>query len=608
MAPFEGGGNIMDKETKKPDLSLVIPTYNEAANIGKVIKRVSTILSPLCRHFEIIVVDDQSSDGTAQIVKKTARKKEKGLATAVMRGWEVARYDVLGVMDGDLQHPPEAMAGLVRAIGDADIAVGSRNVSGGGVTEWSIVRRVVSWGATLLATFILPETLHKVRDPMSGFFLLKSSVIKNVSLNPIGYKILLEVVSRGRFNERKSGSSKAGPKIYWEYLRHLFRLGYETGELYRPVKYFVSGLSGVLVTLSILFLLENLRINTSLAYAMAIESALISNFFVNDFWTFRDKVKGGRIGTGRFQRLFMYNIICFGGQILNIATFSISLWCMPLILSDIDPVSAKIISLILGAGVGFVWNYGANANITWISKDSQSDSKKMYESIEPGYYYKVLEKNPLQRYWHTKKFSEVIQGRPLKHPVLDVGSGPGVLSSLYHVDGTRINLDISYKQLAFSKSKNPDAYNVNGNAYSLPFKDNSIATVFLVELIEHLEHADTSLLFREIRRILKPGGILIVTTPNYLSLWPIIEIIISCIGRIDYTRQHINRYSIKRLVNEVQDAGMVCYRQSTLFIIAPFFAFISERVADWLLSLEKMFQHRMGSILVVEFEKPLPDM
>lgn len=227
-------------------LSLVIPTYNERQNIVTLIQRVTPALEKALDHFEIIVVDDDSPDRTWQAVEELAkdnrrlrvirRRGEKGLATAVVTGWKAAKGKLLGVMDGDLQHPPEVLPVLLRSILDsqADMVIASRNVEGGAVSEWRPIRRLIAWGARSMAILILPGIVKSVRDPMSGYFLMKHTVIESTVLRPVGYKILLEVLARGKyqtvlevpyvFEERKRGRSKLGPKQSIDFLIHLWRL------------------------------------------------------------------------------------------------------------------------------------------------------------------------------------------------------------------------------------------------------------------------------------------------------------------------------------------------------------------------------------------------
>jgi dolichol-phosphate mannosyltransferase len=227
-------------------LSMVIPTYNEARNIAELLNLLGSVLeAELGGAYELIVVDDDSPDGTWKIagdlagrdsrIKVLRRIGERGLATAVVRGWQVARGEVLGVIDGDLQHPPKVAAELWSAVArGADMAVASRRVKGGGVDRWNLWRRMSSRGAQLIGVALLPEVTGSVSDPMSGFFLVRRSVLEGVPLSPCGFKILLEVLGRARpcrvaevgyvFCCREDGASKATLRVFLDYLLQLLRL------------------------------------------------------------------------------------------------------------------------------------------------------------------------------------------------------------------------------------------------------------------------------------------------------------------------------------------------------------------------------------------------
>ncbi len=183
-SPISGQGRevrSVEPQTTYPlRLSLVVPTYNEGGNIEKIVRLLTDLLDPvLPNDYELIVVDDNSPDGTWHIaqtlipqfpcLRVMRREQERGLSTAVIRGWQAARGEVLGVIDGDLQHPPDTLLKLLAAMEDgADLAVASRHVAGGGVSTWSAARRFLSRGAQLLGLMILPRVISRVSDPMSG--------------------------------------------------------------------------------------------------------------------------------------------------------------------------------------------------------------------------------------------------------------------------------------------------------------------------------------------------------------------------------------------------------------------------------------------------------
>jgi len=219
-------------------ISIIIPTYNEAGSIRRLLEEIKKSLRK--KSYEVIVVDDNSPDHTADIalslkkthhVKVIKRKSKLGLSSAVIDGLKIAKGNIIGVMDADFSHPPGLIQRLVQTIEkqDFDLVIGSRKIKGGSVEVWPFHRRLMSRFASALA---IPLT--KVKDPMSGFFFFKKEIIKDVKLKPLGYKILLEILVKGRqkkikeipymFRNRTFGKSKIGSKVYLDYLRHIFRL------------------------------------------------------------------------------------------------------------------------------------------------------------------------------------------------------------------------------------------------------------------------------------------------------------------------------------------------------------------------------------------------
>ena len=218
-------------------ISVVVPTYNEAASVPELAARLARALDR--RDWELIIVDDGSPDGTASIAEALApqlpirvvrRPGKLGLASAVVDGFTAAKGETLVVMDADLSHPPETVPGLVDAIeGGADIAVGSRYVSGGGTVDWPLRRRVISRVACLMGNVLVP-----VRDSTSGFLAVRRSVVDGVHLDAIGFKIGFEIMARGRytrvvevpytFRDRRAGTSKFGSREVWLYGAQLLKV------------------------------------------------------------------------------------------------------------------------------------------------------------------------------------------------------------------------------------------------------------------------------------------------------------------------------------------------------------------------------------------------
>ena len=186
-------------------VSIIIPTYNERGNIQRLLKRTFRVFQERNIEGEMVIVDDASPDGTGKLAQELGkhyplqvliRKDKRGLASAVLDGFRIAKGEILGVMDGDLSHPPEEIPQLMEPIieGRADFVIASRYVEGGDMENWTPKRKIVSRAATILA-----RPLTKIKDPLSGFFLLKKAVVTHAKLDPKGYKIGLEIIVRGDF-------------------------------------------------------------------------------------------------------------------------------------------------------------------------------------------------------------------------------------------------------------------------------------------------------------------------------------------------------------------------------------------------------------------------
>lgn len=224
------------------DVSVIVPTYRERDNLARLLPALFSMFYQSALAGEVIVVDDDSGDGTDVLcttlatvkpVRLITRRGERGLATAVVHGLNAASGEICVVMDADFSHPPEAVPQLVSAVGEADceLAIGSRYVEGGAVdADWNWFRRINSRVATLLA-----RGLTDVKDPMAGFFAIRKHVIaRGGNLKPLGYKIALELIVRCDcrqvvevpilFRDRAIGESKMSPRQQWLYLRHLGRL------------------------------------------------------------------------------------------------------------------------------------------------------------------------------------------------------------------------------------------------------------------------------------------------------------------------------------------------------------------------------------------------
>ncbi len=372
--------------------SLVIPTYLEAGNINKIVRTLTSLLDEsIPGDYELIIVDDNSPDGTWETalsmtsefpqLQVMRRENERGLSSAVIRGWQNSRGRILGVIDGDLQHPPHILLQLLNAIESAsDLAVASRHVEGGGVSRWSFLRRLLSRGAQLLGLIILPRVTGRVSDPMSGYFMVRRSCIEDTTFNPIGYKILLEVLGRGKideiaevgyvFCERQDGESKVSWKHYLDYIRHLLRLRFSSEKVEQlsqqsgfPIGKFIRfglvGLSGVFVDMTILYLLSDsntLALPLTRSKIIAGEIAIFNNFLWNDAWTFADVAMQQKGLKQRLKRFFKFNIICLAGLAINVLVLN-------LVFNFV--ISNRYIANLIAIAIATVWNFWVNLKLSW---------------------------------------------------------------------------------------------------------------------------------------------------------------------------------------------------------------------------------------------------
>jgi dolichol-phosphate mannosyltransferase len=292
-----------------PDVSVIVPTYCEVDNLVELIPRIHWALRTAHLENEIIVVDDNSEDGTVEVcasleeshhVRLEVRRNARGLSTAVLHGMDQAKGEILVVMDADLSHPPESVPALVRAIREgAEMAIGSRYVDGGETEEeWGFFRWLNSKVATLLA-----RPLTTVKDPMAGFFALHRVTLSKASaLDPVGYKIGLELLVKCgcqrvkeipiRFSDRTRGTSKLCLREQCNYVRHLKRLyDYKFGGTSTLLQFLAIGATGMIVDL-VAFVLGAIFMPMGLARGVAIWIAMTWNWLLNRNVTFRGT--GGR--------------------------------------------------------------------------------------------------------------------------------------------------------------------------------------------------------------------------------------------------------------------------------------------------------------------------
>jgi dolichol-phosphate mannosyltransferase len=289
-------------------VSVIVPTFREALNIPVLMERLARLRHEHGLDLELLFMDDQSRDGSAEIVgnaglewaRLVERTGPRGLSQAVVDGLKMASKEIVVVMDCDLSHPPETIPEMLNLLGAGqDFVLGSRYVEGGTTDDdWGFMRWLNSRVATLLA-----RPLTSLVDPMSGFLAMRREQISFPSLNPTGYKIALELIVKCNvarpvevpihFTDRKLGTSKLTLKqqlLYVQHLRRLYMHKFATG--LEMMHFALVGATGVLVNLLVLTLLTHLGVGVKAAVALAIAVSIVSNFLLNrrlTFWYARDR-------------------------------------------------------------------------------------------------------------------------------------------------------------------------------------------------------------------------------------------------------------------------------------------------------------------------------
>ena len=316
---------IVSPESSNIELSLVVPTFNESSTVSKLLMEVQAELKKTgIENFEIIVVDDDSPDRTWEIALSLTEKipellvirriGTRGLVTAVICGWNHSKGKLLAVMDGDGQHPTSAIADLHNSFKNKehDVAIASRYLEAGSIKRWSFVRRLLSKGAQTLGLLLLPGAVGKVTDPMSGYFMVKRSALENVELDPVGYKILLEVLARCHtktvmeipyvFLDRTAGKSKVAAKQYANYLRHLLRLRIHPLRSRALLRYLLVTGGALLLDAAIFITLFDVQgWNLTRSAAISGEAGILFTILLHDLWTFAGRP--ARTFTDRIRRL-----------------------------------------------------------------------------------------------------------------------------------------------------------------------------------------------------------------------------------------------------------------------------------------------------------------
>jgi dolichol-phosphate mannosyltransferase len=362
----EGAGKIAE-------LTVIVPTYNERDNINELVDKLDAALEGIS--WEVLFVDDNSPDGTADLVRQIGiqdprvrcllRINRRGLSSACIEGMSMAESPYLAVMDADLQHDEAILSEMLEAVksGSGDVAVGSRYTDGGGTGDWGLVRRLESRFATWICSFLVPG---KLTDPMSGFFVIRRETFMALvhRLSGRGFKILLDIFASAEnkldfveipytFRLRHAGESKLTTRVAWEFLELILEKTVGRFIDIRFALFTAVGATGVLVHLSVLGIANQaLSMPFAGAQALAIITAMTSNFALNNLITYRDRPL---VGKGLLYGLLTFYAACSLGAVVNYA--------VAVLLSDQGANWA--LAGFAGAAAGAVWNFATTAVFTW---------------------------------------------------------------------------------------------------------------------------------------------------------------------------------------------------------------------------------------------------
>ncbi len=356
-----------------PELSIIVPTFNERENVEELVRRIDAALPGVA--WEVVVVDDDSTDGTAGLVNDLARRDRRvrcihrigrrGLSSACIEGFLSSSAPYFAVIDGDLQHDERVLPAMLECLrgGEHDIVVGSRYVAGGGIGDWDARRAKLSRLSTTLAKKTLGVVLS---DPMSGFFALRREVLHDVvrDLSGVGFKILLDIFATSKrplrfhelpyeFRTRKAGESKVDSNVALDFLTMLLQKKFGRIIPSRLIYFCLIGGTGVglhLVVLSTVYLVLGAPFWLGQSTATAI--AMVGNFALNNLITYRDRRLSG---LAWWRGLVLFSLACSVGAAANVGVASYifrgGIGWLP--------------SALAGVLVGTVWNYATTAFYVW---------------------------------------------------------------------------------------------------------------------------------------------------------------------------------------------------------------------------------------------------
>ncbi len=348
-------------------VSIVIPTYKEVENIPRILERLNDLRKDMGAEIEVLFMDDDSRDGSVEVVansgydwaKVIVRTQNRGLSQAVLEGLDRASHPVVVCMDCDLSHPPEKIPHMCLALETGqEFVIGSRYVPGGSTDDdWGLFRWLNSRVATLLAW-----PLTSAKDPMSGFFAMRKKDLSRArDLNPVGYKIALELIVKCdlsnvgevpiHFSDRVYGESKLTLAEQLKYIQHLRRLYiHKFSTAMELLQFLAVGASGVVVNLSVLTAVSAAGFPEWAALAAGVLVSVVTNFLLNRRFTF---------GHARESNIWAQFVAFVGAAaVAMVANYVIALWLRSTYLKDAayGLQLAAIIGVIAGMGFNFLAN------------------------------------------------------------------------------------------------------------------------------------------------------------------------------------------------------------------------------------------------------------
>ncbi|MBK7766712.1 MAG: glycosyltransferase family 2 protein [Sulfuritalea sp.] len=362
-----------------PQLSIVVPTYNEAGNVIELRDRVAAALAGF--DWEMIYVDDDSPDGTSATVRELAQRDSRvrciqrigrrGLSSACIEGMLASSAGVVAVIDADLQHDERLLPAMFDVLrgDDIDVVVGSRYAEGGSMAGWDRSRAATSRFATQLSRLVLKADLQ---DTMSGFFMVRREVVERCAkagMSGVGFKILLDLFATSptplrcrelpyQFRDRFSGESKLDTMVAWEYF--IMLLDHYLGRVVpiRFIAFSLVGLLGLAVHLLVLgMFFRGAGMSFLEAQASATMIAMTFNFVINNVLTYRDmRLRGWKLLRGWIS----FTLACSVGALANVGIASYLF----------DQRAYWVLSAVAGVVVGAVWNYAVTAVYTWKKPNS----------------------------------------------------------------------------------------------------------------------------------------------------------------------------------------------------------------------------------------------